>query len=78
MLAQGIPTITPAVGNTALPDTFDENRRVNLNESSFKPNEWPNRGREWQTRWLHSDMKDVAYYYNYELYRYIVEQGGLK
>jgi hypothetical protein len=78
LLAQGIPTLTPAVGNSSLSDTFDESRRANLDGSSFKPNEWPNRGRDWNTRWLHSDMKDVAYYFNFKLYKYIIENGGLK
>ena len=78
MLALGIPTLTPAVGNTALLDTFDENRRSNLDDTSFKPNEWPDRGRGWNTRWLHSDMKDVAYYFNFRLYKLIIEKGGLK
>ncbi len=79
MLAQGIPTITPAVGNQELGAVFvAQNRKRNLDSMAFKPNDWPNRGRDWKTRWLHSDMKDVAYFYNYMLYQFIVEQGGLK
>ena len=79
MLAQGIPTITPAGGNQELEAAFvTQNRKRNLDSMAFKPNGWPNRGRDWKTRWLHSDMKDVAYFYNYSLYQFIVEQGGLK
>ena len=29
-------------------------------------------------RWLHSDMKDVAFWYNYKLYEKFIEVGGLK
>lgn len=28
--------------------------------------------------WLHSDMKDMAYFYVYKLFDQIVEKGGLK
>ena len=74
MLALGIPTLTPAVGNQEL---GKEESRKNLQTPDFQVNGWPNRGRAWQTRWLHSDIKDVAYYFNFQLYRYIVEKGGL-
>lgn len=79
LLAQGIPTLTPAVGNQEVSSAFRlESRRRNVDSDFFKPNGWPNRGRDWQTRWLHSDMKDVAYFFNSRLYEFIVEQGRLK
>lgn len=28
--------------------------------------------------WLHSDMKDMAYFYVYKLYEQIIEKGHLK
>lgn len=28
--------------------------------------------------WLHSDMKDVAFYYNYKFYEKVAEKGELK
>jgi hypothetical protein len=28
-------------------------------------------------RWLHSDMKDMAFFYTYKLYKELVELGGL-
>ena len=81
LLAQGIPTLTPAIGNSVLDAKLfptGKSCQENMDSSAFKVNGWPNRGRDWQTRWLHSDMKDVAYYYAFKLFRYIVEQGGLK
>ena len=84
LLAQGIPTLTPAVGNTALNTKLDEDHWVNINNPAdeinglLRPNGWPNRGRDWLTRWLHSDMKDVAFYYNFKLYELIIDRGGLK
>ena len=79
LLAQGVPTITPAVGNQELSAAFTQpDSCKNLQSAEFRPNGWPNRGREWDTRWLHSDMKDVAYYLNFKLYEFIVNRGGLK
>ena len=74
LLAMGIPTLTPAVGNQAL---GGQESCKNLQSTEFRPNGWPNRGRDWQTRWLHGDMKDVAYYFNFKLYKHIIENGGL-
>jgi len=37
--------------------------------------------RNWQLEtspWLHSDMKDVAYFYTHRLIKELVKQGGLK
>jgi hypothetical protein len=46
--------------------------------SPYKPNGWLNRGSYMGTRWLHSDFKNIAYFYNYKLFRKIVEDGDLK
>jgi len=42
-----------------------------------RPNGWPTRSR-WDDRWLHSDMKDVSYFYNFKFYEKVVEKGNLK
>lgn len=43
----------------------------------IRPNGWPIRS-VWRERWLHSDMKTIPYYYNFELYDAVVEKGLLK
>jgi len=43
-----------------------------------KPNGWLNRGDDYGTRWLHNDLKNVAYLYNYSLFEKLVDVGGLK
>ena len=73
LLAVGIPTLSPAVGNQELKNAFpQQNRKFDLNSDALKPNGWPNRGRDWGIRWLHGDMKDVAYFYNFLLYHIII------
>ena len=32
----------------------------------------------YQSNWLHSDMKDMAYFYVYKLYNQLVEKGSLR
>ena len=43
----------------------------------MRPNGWPIRFR-WDDRWLHSDMKDVSYFYNFKFYEKVVEKGNLR
>ena len=77
-LAQGIPALMPAAGAgelTSLEDglQFD----VNLESGVLKPNGWPNHP-NYSERWCHSDMKDVAYFYNFKFYDKAIEKGNLK
>ena len=48
----------------------------------LRPNGWVTRSNgvfgDWGTRWLHSDMKDVSYFYVYKLFEKFNEVGGLK
>ena len=42
-----------------------------------EPIQWPNRG-DLGRRWLHSDMKDVAFLHNWRLFDFIAREGFLK
>ena len=80
-LAKGIPALTPAAGATAfaVKELLDE--MIDLNAiSSFgveKPNGWPTRS-SYPSRWLHSDIKALPYFYSYKFYELVVEKGNLK
>ena len=80
--AQGIPALAPSVGWTGLAlyldrgDIFDEND-VSGNTKLSRPNDWPIDS-DYDKRWLHSDMKDVSYYYNFMFYYKIKEKGCLQ
>lgn len=81
-LTRGIPALTPATGRVSVSSVFDDGEYYNLDSESqdngmVKPHGWPIRS-SYQTRWLHSDMKDVAFWYNYKLYEKIVDLGGLR
>ena len=81
-LTKGVPALTPATGRTSLDDAlgdgkyFDENI-ANSGTGISKPHDWPVRS-SYGTRWLHSDLKDVAFWYSYKLFEKIIVIGGLR
>ena len=81
-LAQGIPAWAPATGAVGYSETFDE-KSFDLNSTDTdsngiaRPNGWPSFSL-WGTRWLHSDMKDRAYFYVFKFYEKVIEVGDLK
>lgn len=74
-LTQGIPALSPPTGRTDLTAygllSFDMNH--------MKPNGWPRATDSVQgDGFLHSDIKNVAYFFSHEVFKKIVEIGGLK
>ena len=91
-LAQGIPALARPTGGISVFPVLNRNSNYNLdhaptledeedeNATSFgleRPNGWPTRSR-WNDRWLHSDMKDVSYFYNFKFYEKVIEKGILR
>ena len=91
-LTQGIPALARPTGGTSVFPVLNRNSNYNLNHvptpedeedenaTSFglaRPNGWPTRFR-WNDRWLHSDMKDVSYFYNFKFYEKVIEKGTLR
>lgn len=88
ILTKGIPSRTPSSGVVSWGDKSFQERMYNLEMSSeqqygiLRPNGWITRSNgvfgDWGTRWLHSDMKDVSYFYVYKLFEKFNEVGDLK
>lgn len=81
-LAQGIPALTVAAGVDIMESVFVPGKRFDLNSLNdeygvLRPNGWPDRS-SYQGRWCHSDIKDVAYFFNFKFYDKAIEKGGLK
>ena len=80
-LALGIPSLTPATGRTNWGGDLMDGRMVDMNDDSsggvLRPNEWPIRS-VYPNRWLHSDIKDVSYFFNHRLFLKIIEKGGFQ
>ncbi len=79
-LAMGIPSLSPAAGSIAV--FLDDNSRdfnLNIRTDDTYPNGWWRRGDgDLDKRWLHSDIKDAAFYFNYKVFETIITTGGLK
>lgn len=76
IIAQGVPALSYAAGGNSIniPGFYNYNMDVNAN----KPNGWGRGGGNYDTRWLHSDLKNMAYLYTYKLFNELVSQGGLQ
>ena len=73
-LAQGIPALSPPTGRTDL-RSFDI-QSFDMNTAEFMANTWPRTSGDLGNRFLHSDVKDVAYFFVHPVFRKIVEAGG--
>jgi hypothetical protein len=78
LLARGIPALSQATGGRSV-NTKIEGRNFDM-QVSFRPAIWPNSSNDndFANRWLHSDVKNVAYYYTYMLFNKLVEEGELE
>ena len=74
-LAEYVPAISSPVGGT--PTFGNPDRSHNLNSSAYR-NDWGRVHKVYGQSWLHSDMKDMAFYYVYPLYDELVRIGVLK
>ena len=87
-LAKGIPSRTPASGTMKWGPPNMSTRMWNLNSTIVgqngvsRPNGWIVRPNglfdDWGTRWLHSDMKDMAYFYVFKFFEKLKEKGELE
>ena len=81
-LAKHVPALSSPVGGNAVERSpIRENVDMNLNEDRNgvpRPNDWGRMHKTFGTAWLHSDMKDMAFFYVYKLYEQLVTKGNLK
>ena len=76
ILAKGIPALSPATGRILIPKLSSRNISMN---ALIRPNGWWRLDSgELNSRWLHSDLKDVAYFFVHPLFIDLCEKGTLK
>ena len=71
LLCHVIPAMSPAAGNSVC-EGFDNQDLESLR------NGWGRQDRFYKDRWLHCDVKDMAYFYNCTMWDNIVEKGNFK
>ena len=78
LLAKGIPALSYATGNNHVNIFVDQNGDRNINMANLKRNTWPRNHPQFGDRWLHCDIREMAYLYTYKAFDEMVEKGGLK
>lgn len=79
-LAQGIPALSRATGATGFRDLVI--RSFDVNDEIYRVNGWPTEeddgGDGLGGRFLHSDIKNVAYFFTHQIFMKIIEEAGLR
>jgi hypothetical protein len=75
IVAGAIPALSGAVGRTMLSGDKIESR--NMDSDQYK-NGWGRNHDTYTTRWLHNDIKAMAYVYVFRLFDELTEKGDLK
>ena len=88
LLTKGMPARTPASGTTKWGPLSMNDAMFNLNSTNVvengivRPNGWIIRPNglfdDWGDRWLHSDMKNMAYFYVFKFFEKVKEEGELQ
>ena len=78
LLAEMIPATTLATGSNPLLELNLLGRNFDM-PSQFltDPTEWPNKDDNGDPQWLHSDIREVSYLFQYKVYDKFVELSGL-
>ena len=80
LLARGLPALSYAAAANLVP-ALGGNRNFNMEIEGRTQNQWPSEGHTsstTQNRWLHSDFKNAALPYVYQMYEAMIAKGSLK
>ena len=78
-VAKYVPAVSSPAGGVAVLATQRNNVNMNDVNGVPRPNGWGrNAEQDGSQPWLHSDMKDVAFFYVYKLYEQLITKGNLR
>lgn len=77
-LTQGVPALSRALGSVAVSQSIVRSKDMNDDTPRDRPNDWPKNFDDLGRSWLHSDIKDIPYYYTYPKFDLIITEGGLR
>ena len=82
LLARGIPALSWPTGRRTI-SAISVNENFNMDASFVngihcRPNDWGRNDEDYGKQWLHGDLKDMAFFYNFRIFENIVKTGGLK
>ncbi len=73
IIAKGIPALSSAVGRNEI-----EGLAFSYDVNVHKPNGWGRDDNTYHNQWLHSDLRDMAYLYTYDLFDEISIEGAIQ
>ncbi len=77
LLSSAIPAASFAAGANEIEDFVTPETNRNIDQQTYRTSgEWP--AERPNSNWLHSDLKNIAYPYVYQLFDLIVEKGNFK
>ena len=74
LLSCAIPAVSLAMGNA----TGETVGGITNKDLQTMRQQWGRTDKRYQNRWLHCDLKDMAYFYNRGMWDDLVKEGGLK
>ena len=74
LLSCAIPAVSLAMGNA----TGETVGGITNKDLQTMRQQWGRADKRYQNRWLHCDLKDMAYFYNRRMWDDLVKEGGLK
>ncbi len=77
ILAKGIPALSYVTGRNEVATLINQNENRNLDIATLK-NGWPRSEGDYANRWLHNDIRNMAYLYTFKAFDEIVIKGELK
>lgn len=77
LLSLGIPALSGPVGSREIATIADQTRQRDMSNIT-RPNDWGRDHSDYGKGWLHSDIINMAFFYNCKFFEDIVDKGGLK
>lgn len=77
-LTQGVPALSRALGNVKVSNSGSVSFDLNSKGIQYRPNGWVRDVPDFHDDWLHSDIKDVPYYFTHRIFDKLIEGGGLR
>ncbi len=80
ILAKGIPALSRATG---VEDQFNPSRNRSTNTQTYmmSPDQegyWCRSGGDWESRWLHSDIQNLAFFFTHHVFDQLATKGVLR
>jgi hypothetical protein len=82
ILAKGIPALSGPTGGRGISIRDNSGNLISGRNTDManvdRPNGWGRSHQRFLQHWLHGDLKDMAYFYNFKCFEATVSQGELK